>query len=321
MPPADAEGERLKRIVGYVLFTLGLALIFLAPFLLLYSVPRLEKAPTDTDQEIVSDGFGTYFSPKALTLVSGPLQNIEVLKGDPPKSTDTVAVVNYTSHLVDTSTNGSVDFDQEVYAMNRSTGVAENCCGEQPKMSGQTLKFPFGTEQQTYQLWDPTGNQAFPVAYARTEDVDGLETYVFEGSSPPIKTGTLDLPNSLIGLSSQGQGQTATDRMYQADTTVWIEPQTGQVIEGQKIIHQWAALGGKTVLVLADIHVRYSPATVAQFASDAEANIKQLNMVKTTIPIASVVIGIILAIVGFILIRGSSRGTGSSADEPRAEAA
>jgi hypothetical protein len=311
----------LKRIVGYVLFTLGLTLIFLAPFLLLYSVPRLEKAPTDTDQQIVSDGYGTYFSPKALALVSGPLQNIEVLKGDPSKSTDTVAIVDYTSHLVDTSTNGSVDFDQEVYAMNRSTGVAENCCGEQPKMSGQTLKFPFGTEKKTYPLWDPSANRAFPVTYARTEDVDGVTTYVFEGSSPAVKTSSLDLPNSLIGLSSQGPGQTATDRMYQADTTVWIEPETGQVIEGQKVIHQWAALDGKTVLPLANINVRYSPATVAQFASDAKANLKQLNLAKTTIPIAGVVIGIILAVVGFLLLRARSRGAGSSADEPRAEAA
>ena len=77
----------MRRIWGYVALVLGLVLIFLVPFLLLYSVPRLEKAPTDTDEQVISIGYGAYFSPKALALTQGPLENIEVLKGNPSAST------------------------------------------------------------------------------------------------------------------------------------------------------------------------------------------------------------------------------------------
>ena len=49
----------MRRILGYVLFVLGLTFVFLSPFLLFYTVPRVEKAPTDVDQTVTSDGAGS----------------------------------------------------------------------------------------------------------------------------------------------------------------------------------------------------------------------------------------------------------------------
>ncbi len=293
----------MRRVFGYLAVVVGLTLVFLAPFILFYTVPRIEKAPTDTDQQVVSNGAATYFNAKALGLVGPtPVQNIEVFKGATSKSTSRVVVIYYTSHLVRRDNGQSIDFDKEVYAFDRNTGVAANCCGEFPKMSGETLKFPFGTEKRTYQLWDPSANRAFPVEFARTADLQGLTSYQFSGSSAPVKIGTIDLPNSLVGVS--GQGTTTEQRIYRQWTNVWIEPVTGEVLKGEKHIQQWAAdASGAKVLELADVHVTYSDATVTMFVNDAKKNVKQLNLVKVWIPLVGGILGLLIAIVGFLLLR------------------
>src|SRR5690242_15789416 len=79
------NGGGMKRVFGYVLVTVGFTLIFLSPFLLFYATPRLEKAPTDTQEQIVSTGRGTYFSAKQLKAVTTPVKDIEVLSGQPQK--------------------------------------------------------------------------------------------------------------------------------------------------------------------------------------------------------------------------------------------
>jgi len=293
----------MRRVLGYTLLVFGLTLVFLAPFLLGYSVPRIEKAPTDTDQNVVSDGFASYFSAKQLQLVGpSPVQDIETLRGVPQDSTDSVAVVAYRSNLVNRTTGESIAYDQETYAMDRHTGIATNCCGEKPKMTGVTLKFPFGTQKTTYQLWDPSANTSFAVRYVRTQDLRGVSADVFFGSSSDINIGTLDLPNSLVGV--EGKGLTTEQQMYQADTTVWVEPTTGQVLQGEKHIHQWAAdASGTTVLELADVHVQYDDATVSKFTSDAKKNVQQLKLVKQGIPLFGGILGVIAAVVGLLLLR------------------
>src|SRR5213078_4228723 len=123
-----------------------------------------------------------------------------------------------------------------------------------------------------------------------------------------LTIGTIDLPNSLVGV--EGQGLTTEQQLYQADTTVWIEPTTGQVLQGEKHIHQWAAdSAGTTVLELADVHVTYDDATVNTFVSDAKKNVQQLKLVKQGIPLFGGILGVVLAVVGLLLLR-----------EPRARA-
>jgi hypothetical protein len=308
----------VKWIAGYVLLTLGLVFIFLSPFLLIYSAPRIEKAPTDSDEAVVSVGQGTYFKPAKLGQVTSPIRDVELLKGQPSRSTHSVTVIFYTSELVNSDDGSAITYDEEVYAMDRHTGAAANCCGERPKMSGETLKFPFGTEKKDYQLWDPSANGSFAVSYVRTEDLDGVEAYVFEGQSDPISIGPLDLPNSLIGVT--GQGQTSTTQMYQAKTTVWIEPITGQVLKGAKDLHQWAELNGTKVLDLANLQLHYSDATVAHFADQANKNVKQLKLATTTLPIFGPILGVLLVIAGLILLRPLLQASTSSG-EPEAKAA
>src|SRR3954454_565086 len=156
----------MRRILGYVLFVLGLTFVFLSPFLLFYTVPRVEKAPTDVDQTVTSDGAGSYFSAQKLQVVGPvPLEAIERFKGSPQQSTDDVVVINYQQHTLVRTAGNDIDFDKEIYAMDRKTGEAAHCCGETPRHSGLELKFPFDAQKTVYRLWDAASNRAYPAAF------------------------------------------------------------------------------------------------------------------------------------------------------------
>jgi hypothetical protein len=303
---AAETGGWMKKVFGYVLFVLGLMFVFLSPFLLFYTTPRVEKAPTDIDQTVVSDGDGQYFSAQRLNLI-GPvtLEAIERFKGDPQKSTDDVSVINYQNHVVASDTGGDIDFDKEVYAMNRESGEAVNCCGEEPKHSGLELKFPFHTEQKTYELWDAASNDSYPAKFAGVEQINGVEVYRFHQETGDLQTGFIDIPGTLVNRPA---GNIEADRMYNASIDAWVEPTTGAIVKGRKFVNQWAAVDGQKLLKLADLTLTYNERTVDKLLTDAEDGAKQLTLVSKTLPIVLPIIGIILAGLGLFLLRPAKEG-------------
>ncbi len=293
----------MKRVFGYVLLVLGLMFVFLGPLLRFYSVPRLEKAPTDVDNTVISDGSGSYFSAEQLQLV-GPvqLQSIERFKGDPGASTHDVVVIDYQQHLVDLDSNRDADFDKEVFAMDRKTGFAVNCCGEKPEHSGLEVKFPFDTQKIEYPLWDSSSDKSFPATFVDEEQLNGEKVYHFHQDIPPQTLAFLNLPGPVVG---QPPGNVNVARMYQATVEIWVEPVTGAIVKGSKHAQQWAAdTDGTRLAPLADLTVTYSPATVDDLLGDAVTGRDQLKLIKNVMPIALPILGIILALLGVFLLRG-----------------
>ncbi len=292
----------MKRVFGYVLLVLGLMFVFLGPLLRFYAVPRLEKAPTDVDNTVVSDGSGRYFSAELLQLVGPvPLQSVERFKGDTGASTHDVVVIDYQQHLVDLQSGREVDYDKEVFAMDRKSGFAVNCCGDKPEHSGLEVKFPFGTEKTEYQLWDSSSDKPFPAKYVATEEIDGTTVYHFHQDIPPQTLGFLNIPGPVVG---QPPGNVNVARMYQASVEIWVEPTTGAIVKGSKHAQQWAAdTDGTRLAVLADLTVTYSPDTVDTLLDDAVTGKKQLGLIKNVMPIALPILGIVLALLGVFLLR------------------
>jgi uncharacterized membrane protein len=291
----------MKKIAGNIVIVLGLVLIFLSPFLRFYTVPRVEKAPTDVQSRVVSVGEARIFTVQALE-VQGPVdvQNIEEYRGDVEASTDDVAVVNYRSHLVRLDTGDDVQYDDQVYVFDRKTGFAVNCCGERPEgREGILLKFPFGTEQTTYPFWDDTAREAYPARFQREETIDGLPVYVFEVASPKKDIDDLDLPGSLVGR----EGVVAADQFYEGVTTIWIDPVTGAVVKGARHVEQWAEADGERLLDLVELDAQYSDETVADRAAEIRDSVSQLRLVKVTLPLFSPIVGVLLLIAGVLLLR------------------
>lgn len=302
----------MRRNLGWMSVVLGLTLIFLALFLFLYSSPRIEKAPTDASQKIISNGEGTYFSPGHVELIGPvPLKNEQVVRGEPDKSTDTVAVISYFSRTVDARAQpkGDVTYTKETFAMDRKTGLPVHCCGEKPQASGQTLKFPFHTERKTYSFWDPNSAKAFPAKYVRDESLLGLDTYVFNVHSSTVDLPPLEVPGSVV--DDPDTASVLLKQKYQTEITLWIEPTTGAIIKGsQQLVQYLADDTGAKRLLLANLTLTYDDATVQKNVDDVTSSVQQLRLVTTWLPIFAPVIGIVLVVIGLLALRrGRTRRT------------
>jgi hypothetical protein len=87
--------------------------------------------------------------------------------------------------------------------------------------TGQTVKFPFDTQKKTYQYYDQTSKQAWPVSYSGTATVQGLSVYVFKGTVPQVSLGQY---GALKG----------TDTLYSNNgRTVYVEPVTGSIVSSE----------------------------------------------------------------------------------------
>ena len=97
---------------------------------------------------------------------------------------------------------------------------------------GLYFKFPFQTEQKTYQFWDGSLREAPDIEFQETETIEGLEVYRFEQVIPPTTVGNITAPASFFGIDEEGD--VTLDRVYSNTRTLWIEPETGVIIRGQE---------------------------------------------------------------------------------------
>jgi hypothetical protein len=293
------------RRLGYVLVFVGLFLLFFGLFERFYAYPRLKKAPLDQESAPVAVGTGTYFnrSPEQLREIDGAqLKNVRTVKGDPKAGTEEVAVWDSFTSTVDTADGGVITATQERIALDRVTGQSVNCCGENPRHQGLTLKFPFDTKKQTYQFWDGPASRALPAVFTREETIQDVKVYRFEQRIDPLTLGSQELPGSLAGDPSVATVQ--TNVVYSNVKTIWVEPTTGIIVKGQQDVSQvLETTGGQQVLTLLDAVLTYDDATVDANAADAADSIGQLRLLSTILPIGAVLLGLVLLVVGLVLLR------------------
>jgi Porin PorA len=293
------------RRLGYVLVFVGLFLLFFGLFERFYAYPRLKKAPLDQESAPVAVGTGTYFnrSPEKLREIQGAqLKNVRTVKGDPKAGTEEVAVWDSFTSTVDLADRGVITATQERIALDRVTGQSVNCCGENPRHQGLTLKFPFDTKKQTYQFWDGPAARALPAVFTREETIQAVKVYRFEQRIDRLTLGSQEIPGSLAGDPSVAT--VPTNIVYSNVKTIWVEPTTGIIVKGQQDVSQvLESMGGEHVLTLLDAVLTYDDATVDANAADAAASARQLRLLSTILPIVAVVLGLVLLAVGLTLLR------------------
>jgi Porin PorA len=292
------------RRLGYVLVFIGLFLLFFGLFERFYAYPRLKKAPLDQESQPVAVGTGTYFNRSKLREVPGAqLKNVRTVKGDPKAGTEEVAVWDSFVSTVDLADGGVIQATQERVALDRVTAQSVNCCGENPRHQGLTLKFPFDTKKQSYQFWDGPAGRALPAVYTREETIQGVKVYRFEQRIDRLTLGTQEIPGSLAGDPSVASVQ--TNIVYSNVKTIWVEPTTGIIVKGQQALSQVLepTSGGGKVLTLLDGVLTYDDATVRANAKDASDAAGQLRLLSTTLPVAALVVGLVLLVVGLLLLR------------------
>jgi hypothetical protein len=287
-----------------VLVFIGLFLLFFGLFERFYAYPRLKKAPLDQESQPVAVGTGTYFNRGTLREVPGAqLKNVRTVKGDPKAGTEEVAVWDSFVSTVDTADGGVIQATQERVALDRVTAQSVNCCGENPRHQGLTLKFPFDTRKQTYQFWDGPAGRALPAVYTREETIQGVKVYRFEQHIDRLTLGTQEIPGSLAGEPSVASVQ--TNIVYSNVKTIWVEPATGIIVKGQQAVNQVLepTSGGGKDLTLLDGVLTYDDATVRANAKDAADAAGQLRLLSTILPVGALVVGLVLLVVGLLLLR------------------
>jgi hypothetical protein len=295
----------MARRLGFVLVFLGLFLLFFALVERVYAYPRLKKAPLDQYSQPVATGTGSYFnrSPDKLREITGAqLKNVRTVRGDVKAGSDEVAVWDSFNSTVDTADQGVITATQERIALDRVTAQSVQCCGENPRHQGLTLKFPFDTRKTTYQFWDAPAQRALPAAFTRTERINGVSVYRFEQRIDQLDIGDQDIPGTLAGEPDTPSVQ--TDVIYSNVKTLWVEPATGIIVKAQQDVTQVLRTpGGEQVLTLIDAVLTYDEATVDANADDAAEGVNQLRILGTILPIAALALGLIALAAGLVLLR------------------
>jgi len=289
--------------VGAFLVVVGL----LAQF---YATGQLKKTPLDVDQVTHLDGTAV------LSGESSAVKALSTTRTNSEKSSDTVVVWQNSSCLVmdlpDTPDCVSADDPQnrlisatvDDFATDRVTALAVNDPKYLPADAvpheGLVNKWPFDSEKKTYPYWDSDLGAAADAVYDRTEDLRGIECYVYKIT---IDDAPIDIAEGVPGTVSK-------------TIEIWVEPLTGAV--QNQIVHQEQVLADGTPVVTIDL--AFSDAQIKTSADEAETNRSQLILLTKTVPLVGYLVGIPVLIIGLLLMFLSRRrrpeGEGESQAAP-----
>jgi hypothetical protein len=333
---------------GLVVLGLGLVLIVAALVVKFVILPGQAQWPDDVDSTRTYDGtLQVMLNPQALATMD--LANLFVR--DLP--------ITNSRHVTTEEVKGSKAIVREVakmigpggqelqgsdtwYAIDRKTMEAiskADVAGfkDSDKVrdrKGLVIGFPIGTAKKEYEGWSSDLQTTLKVNYVREEERGGINTYVFESSSPPREivdpemlanfpaalpkdllvglAQTLDLPDVMReqfgNILPNLPDPVPLKYTYEYETTYWVEPTTGVLVdydkhEARKVALQIEGLPGPLpVTSVFEQSYQTSASSVEDAVEDAKDAKSQLDTFGTTIPLALGVLGLVLAVVGVFLI-------------------
>ena len=144
------------------------------------------------------------------------------------------------------------------FASDRKTGLAVNdpkyLPAEAEPHEGLVNKWPFESEKKTYPYWDALVGDTVDAVYDRTEEVDGLETYVYKVS---ISDAPIEITDGVPGT-------------YDDEKEIWVEPVTGAIVD-QSDSQVRLDEDGEVFLAL---DISFTDEEVAESVEDAKSNVR-----------------------------------------------
>jgi len=123
----------------------------------------------------------------------------------------------------------------------------------------------------------------------------------------------LKLPAAKWGV--EGEGDVSMDRWYTNTRDLFVEPETGTVVDGQAAIHMYYARSGdKPEVTALKATLTFDEPTIESQLSVAKENIDKLSLFGRVVPIILGVVGVIALIAGIVL---GVRGGGAAAPAGR----
>lgn len=315
----------MRRVVGYICIFLG-ALVLMVGVLakpVLYS--SLAKVPLDQKSTLVS--VGEHMSALEVSsagvkvLHDATLQNTKYVEGIPGKAKGNSAFWQY---LVASKEVGGkdLDFSQEGVSFDRVTGAATDCCGDyksigtlqQPSAiqanfthKGLFFKLPFNTQKTTYQWWDGDLGRTEPMKYLREQQIQGVQTYVFQQKTGPVAYGKqAGVPGELFNTAKPVDAA----EIYENTRTLYVEPNTGMIIKGVEQQNKRLEAPGFAAVPITVGTIGYTDATIKKNITDLGSKGTLLGFIDGPLTLIGVLLGLILLGAGaFLSLSGSSRAT------------
>jgi uncharacterized membrane protein len=324
----------MRRIVGYVLVGLGVALLVFGVATRVAIYPALAQAPAVYPS---ADDVAAGTDPKAGVQESTGTANVFVARNDPNSKPVTevrkldVVATRTTESVTPSASVGSDVFwktqvdtasaavpgdplntTREGVCFDRVSGEAATGCllkgyrADNGKIEnidarkGLFFKFPFDTQKTTYQFWDGLAGKAYDAAFVGTDTIDGMGVYKFVQHVDAVVLGQQEVPGVAFGGAQSSPAVTAQDR-YANTRTLWVEPETGTIIKGVEDQDRVFVSGAKTIPAFVGT-IGYTDATVAANVKLTRPNADGLHLVRVVLPIAAVVVGLLLLIAGIALV-------------------
>ncbi|HET6876297.1 MAG TPA: DUF3068 domain-containing protein [Jatrophihabitans sp.] len=330
--PSQTSKSRARGWPLYVLVFLGVFLLVLAGAVKFIIAPRVVKAPLTIPQKytlVLASGHNfSYFDAAAGKNIKINVWITRTVVGDPIAGNNDVAVYNESLCLTrDDGTHPGcvsrtaapgvlITNSTDRVAFNRITGLAVNDPKYGANVDGSTAvthvglgyKFPIDTQKTTYPFFDTTVHRAFPMRYAGETTMQGLTVYKFVQkivNQPALTNATL--PST-----------------YSNTRTVWVEPTTGVIVDGQEQVKQVltgrANLDPNSKLVAPELAnlvalagtLAFTPDTVRLQAELAKSNLPRIHLIRLWMPLIALVLGVLcLAAALWIALRRRNRPGGA----------
>lgn len=305
-----------RKWFGVVLLGLGAFLLVTGVLAVSWAPGMVKKTPLDVNQLTRLDGTVKKLDPSTGDLVENPVKVQSISKTDSDASDDNTVVwvqtacvvidIDNAPDCVDGDDPRLVSADTDVFATDRVSAEAvpdfPGLPADAVPHEGLVNKWPFDAQKKDYEYWDGTVGKAVPAVYDRTEDLLGIECYVY----------TIDIKDAPIEIAEGINGT------YDNHVEIWVEPKTG-AIQQQTQDQQRYLDDGTQVL---DLKIGFTDEQMQQFKDDAKSNILLLDLLLVWTPIVGFVGGALCVIAGVLLMLSARRRNGKSGNgAPSAPAA
>lgn len=322
----------MSKKLGTVALFLGAFLLALAGLSKFYMYDELAVVPLNheaTSVATTAPGDDAEYLDVAAGLkpTTGPLKNTKVVVGNveaakkASKELDRDVAVWDIYDCTDTpdfncgSGKIALSATDDRVAFDRNTGEAVDWEGARSDVDGEVIqpgdfkglyfKFPFDAQKKTYPFWDGTLRKATPAKFVGEGTVKGMKVYKYEQTIEPVKTGTIDVPGSLVGST---EATVTADRIYSSVSKYSVDPVTGVVLVGQTAQDSYLELDGERALTTTDATLTYTDANVTDTVNEFKSKALLLTAVKTYVPIGGAVLGLVLIGIGLLTRRDNGAG-------------
>ena len=305
-----------RRAIGLSVLALGAVLIGAALAVRLFLVPTMVRLPLDqTGSTTVADDNATWFDQQTLEQKSGPVEANVVVQGDPTSEDATDDVAGWVSGTTITDEDGDIVTPptEMVTCLDRHTAESLSCDSarlndEPAHIEGLTVTFPLGTERRDYDVWNSNAGAASTARYVGEEELEGLSVYRFEQDIPEQVIDQREVPASLAGGTESGN--VTADVVFSNDRVLYVEPTSGSIVKvTENPVTTLRGPDGATGVTVLSAELAPEDAAVAKKVAEASDTRDQIRLVSATLPLALLVIGAVLVLIGLFLVLRAGRRT------------